>query len=175
MSAKSALHNYLTKQAKKQQREQMKAQGLIAPNKAPEQEVVRRILWWSKQKGWDLDVVESKAVYNESAGRYLTGQARKGFPDIVGNTAQGRAVFIEAKAPGKRYTLRHAQREILVKKIWRGCFAVCVDNIDDLSAYWTAFETLIKAMEHNKAKKYLLDILPKAKALKDDDSLFDSK
>ena len=133
----------------------------------PEKEVERKVLEWCRAQGWSINVVESKSVWNEKAGRYISQSVIPGHSDLSGNTDLGQAVFIELKAPGRLGTIRPLQREFLLGKIGTGCFAVCVDSVDRLVSNWDKF-----SKAYNK-KEFLVGILPKARVYQDRDLEFD--
>lgn len=137
-------------------------------NQKPEKELEKQILAACEQWGFDLHVVEAKAVYSEKAGRYLRGQTEAGLPDLVGNL-EGLSVWIELKAPGRRSTLKEHQRAFLVRKIEAGCFAVCVDSAEGLYDLTRAF----LSTRSSDRCQLLLDHLPKKRQGRDqsDDSL----
>lgn len=125
-------------------------------NKSPEKDVQREVMAWLRQHGFSVTVIESKAVYSQSAGRYLHGQVVSGFPDVVGCTASGHAVFIELKAPGRLKTVRPAQKAYLAEKIEHGAFCVVVDGVDRLKQVycdWVALE------DPKIAMSYLMELL----------------
>jgi hypothetical protein len=93
-------------------------------------------------EGFSVHVVESKAVYSARAGRYLRGMTTTGMSDLVAASPKGQAVFIEAKAPGKRSSLRPAQRDFLLGKIECHAFAVCVDSLEQLQKAWAHWGVL---------------------------------
>lgn len=95
---------------------------------------------WLDQNGFSCHVVESKAVYSHSAGRYLGGQTSVGFSDIVGVTPNGIAAFIEVKAPGRLSTAKPHQIAFLLSKAKLGAFAVVVDSVDLLERVYQEFE-----------------------------------
>lgn len=133
------------------------------PEKILEHEVTR----WLKSKDIAFSVVESKAVYSKSAGRYLNGQTQEGFSDIVGLDKHGNFIAIELKAPGRRSTLRPAQRVFLNDRISRGGFCACIDSLKLLDETYTEW---LKT----KSKEFLLKSLPPEKSnLPDDKPLFD--
>ena len=117
--------------------------------------------------GWDLQVIESKAVYSESAGRYIGGQTKAGTSDLVGNTPDGIAAFIEVKAKGKRSTLRPDQHMFLSEKIMRNCFAICADSLDSAKSQYEGW------LAADNKKKYLGESLPKLAPRFNDDLTFD--
>lgn len=105
-------------------------------NTGPEKLIVEpQVLLFGRQVGMDLSVVDTSAVWNPMAKRYLRRQASESLPDIIGNYNHV-SVWIELKAPGKRSAInskgsRH-QREFLVRKIQQGCFACVTDGMDHL-------------------------------------------
>ena len=124
-------------------------------NGKPEKEIEKEVLAWCRNRGWDVNVIEAKSTYSESAGRYIAQSVAPGFSDIAGNTQVGLAVYIELKAPGKLSTIRQQQREFLLRKIGQGCFAVCVDSVSRIETLWNGF-----CKAYNK-KEYLVEVLPK--------------
>lgn len=131
-------------------------------NQKPEQITVRECMDWFNDLGFSMSVVESKAVFSASAGRYLSGQTVAGFTDSAGCTPYGMGCFVEFKARGKRSTLRPAQREFIKAKIFKGCFACVVDSKDRLhEVYFKWLELSRKDKE--TAIAYLLSDLPKKK------------
>jgi hypothetical protein len=124
-------------------------------NKKPEADFMLELKkYLNETLNYSVDIVESKGVFNEEAGRYMHGKTRPGFPDICGNTQDGQAVWIEVKAPGKRSTLRPDQREFLIEKIASNSLALVVDSIEYLNA---ALDGYRKA---NAKQAYLLKQLP---------------
>lgn len=118
--------------------------------------------------GWSMTIVEAKANFSEESGRYVNGAVAAGFPDLSGNMPDGRAVFIEVKAPGKRSTIRPAQHEFLIGKISTNCFAICCDSIEYFERVFSEW----KKAENQKA--FLLKELPAlAPRYTSDDSWFD--
>ena len=159
-STKAALDRYFQRQLDEANRVKRK-------NKAPEKDLSKDVMIWLQAHGFSCNVIESKAVYQESAGRYIGGQVVQGMPDIVGNDCAGRAVYIELKAPGKRSTLKEHQRAFLGKKILSNCFAVCIDSIDDLAIIYTKWIELNGA---NAKVTLLAEYLPRAAKPRDDNS-----
>jgi len=106
--------------------------------------------------GFDLNIVEAKAVYNHAAGRYISGQVDPGYPDLSGNGPNGESVFIEVKASGKRSTLRLEQYAFLKNKIDKNCFAICADSFEYAL---NAFNTWIK-LSPALRRDFLLAELP---------------
>jgi len=132
-------------------------------NEKPEKQTEKEVLQLLRSKGWFVEVVESKAVFSQAAGRFLRGQATTGFVDIVGCTSSGQSVAIELKALGRRSSLREQQREFLNQVICRGGFGCVVDSAAFL-------ESLHRAYLANPRPETLSDFLPKKKKLRDQDS-----
>ena len=150
--------------------------GLESPtpkrsNQKPEKAVEEEVLLWCRQKQFDVDVIEAKAKFNVATGRYTGRAASAGFPDIVGNTNKGLAVYIELKSKGRRVgsALRPNQRAFLHRKIRTGCFAVMTDSLEYIDKTWTHFCSL-PTIEQRIS--YLLNELPDH-AHRGQESLFD--
>ena len=89
----------------------------------PEKSVEKQILAWCRVNRWDVDVIESKATYSLRLKAYRKSTSvPEGFSDICGNTSEGRAVYIELKAPGVK-EVRVKQRAFLLRKIRSGTIA----------------------------------------------------
>lgn len=158
-TVRAALESYYERQQKELESEQRPRRK----NQKPEFEVKKAVMAWLKERGFSCHVIEAKATYSQAAGRYVSGQTEPGVADIFGCTPEGVAVFIELKAPGKRYTLKAHQRDFLKTKIQAGAFAVCVDSVECLEQVWNAFEHRRK-MEPKLATALLLRHLPPEKA-----------
>lgn len=104
--------------------------------------------------GWSLSIVESKAVFNDQAGRYISGKTHPGFSDICGCTDAGVAVFIEVKSTGKRSTIRPEQYDFLYEKINKNCFAIVADSVEYVTKTYEIFNVSIFK------KDYLFSELP---------------
>lgn len=166
MSASDALRNYSQKLLNQQTRRQKRPAG--KKNQKPEKYLEGLVLKWAQGRGLDLHVVESKAVYSASAGRYLRGQTEAGMPDLIGNY-QGLSVWIELKAPGRRGTLKAHQFEFLVAKAKAGCFACCTDSVYHVESL---FKSFLDADDKSRVSMLLSD-LPKPKCFDaDDEDLF---
>lgn len=112
-------------------------------NSGPEKTIAEpEVLNWAKINGFDLTVVDTAAVYNPMAKRYLRRQASESLPDLIGNHGP-LSVWIELKAPGCRSAINHKknlhQRDFLVRKINQGCFAVVTDGSLHLAQIWRKF------------------------------------
>jgi hypothetical protein len=163
MSVKLAVEKFCRKQIKKNKPRQVRQR-----NESPEKQTEKEVLNYCLMQGFDVSVVESKAVYSRSAGRYLRGQTEAGFSDIVGTDKNGFAVFIELKASGKLKTISQSQTEFLKRKIESNAFACCVDSSDMLDHIYNNWLNL-KSSSSVEAKKYLMSILPKNNKAKDND------
>lgn len=126
----------------------------------PEKITEQLCLAYCNQVGIDVSVIDSKATFSQKSNTYKKSKsAPEGFPDLVGNTQSGVAVYIELKAKGKISTLRDKQYLFLKNKIQQNCFACAVDSdemLHDIYMNW------IKA--DNKVD-YLLSKLPKVKSI----------
>ena len=152
MSAWDALLKHHQKQLPKENKKTRK-------NGKPEQITVRECMHWFNDHGFSMNIVESKAVYSASAGRYLRGQVAAGFLDSAGCTPLGIGCFVEFKAKGKRTTLRDAQREFIRDKVLKGCFSCVVDSQQNLENIYTQWINL----DREGGIAYLLSILPSNK------------
>lgn len=138
-------------------------------NKKPEKNVEKAILEWGKDLGNHLHVVDSSS-YDPIFGRKGLAKAERGFSDIVGNTCEGLALYIELKAKDQRSRLSEFQRLFLENKIDQYCFAVVVDSRARIEQYWKGFWSL---KDLDDRKSYLRDCLPKKrKSRNEDDYLF---
>jgi hypothetical protein len=154
MSYKIRVQKAMEEYLKKQQPKPKSTESRSSKNKTPEKDFVKLILKYLRGLGWSVDVVDSAAVYSKEAGMYLNSMARIGMSDIVGNMPNGIAVFIEAKAQGKRSTVRPDQREFLIAKIDTNCFAIVCDSIE-------YFDRVFGEWQNSHVKKaYLLKELP---------------
>lgn len=128
-------------------------------NARPEKLVEKVVMAWLNQNGFYCHVVESKAVYSQSAGRYLKGQTVSGMPDIIGVAPHnGLGCFIELKAKGRRSTLSSNQKHFLKSVIELDAFAVCVDSETLLETYYREF-TRLNQEDRQKSRRYLLSLI----------------
>lgn len=132
-------------------------------NSGPEKQVEFEILAWARRNGFDLSVVDTAAVWNPMAGRYLRRQASESLPDLIGNYG-GLSVWIELKAAGQRSSINSKkslhQRQFLTRKIQQGCFAVVTDGEAHLTKVWNAYRV---ASTYDK-QAILMGDLPKARS-----------
>lgn len=118
--------------------------------------------------GWSIDIIEAKANYSETSGRYTNGAVTAGYSDISGNMPNGRAVYVEVKAPGKRSNVSPGQHEFLTRKINTNCFAIVCDSIEYFDRVLMSWQ--MKLADKELAKNYLLSELPPLAArFKDED------
>lgn len=128
--------------------------------KKPEKEVERQVRQWLSSQNIFAFVVESKAVFSKSAGRYLYGQCDAGFPDIVCVDPQGLFLAIELKAPGRRSSLRPSQRLFLNRVISNNGFACVVDSVSRIESLYYSW----KNAPLNEKKNILINDIPKERA-----------
>lgn len=129
--------------------------------RGPEKSITEpEILAWGLKNGFDLSVVDTAAVYNPYAGRYLRRQASESLPDLIGNHGP-LSVWIELKAPKKRRSILQTPHQLnfLKRKIEQGCFACVTDSALHLNELWHKYKT---ASEDQK-KSILLADLPQYK------------
>lgn len=156
MSARDALRKYYERNGG---RESSETAPTRRKNKRPERDVEIELKQIFIKLGFSMSKVESKAVYNHTAGRYLDGKAQAGVSDWVGCTSDGTGCFVEVKAPSRRSTLKPHQYIYLEDKINRGAFAVCVDSVDLFIETFKDWENR-RAMNKELAKNFLLRSLP---------------
>lgn len=155
MSVKTALYNYLDRQANKEPNDPRRR------NKTPEADLQAKIIKNGKKDDFKLYITDSSARWSGEAEAYVSEKYESGMSDLTGDR-DGLACYVEVKAPGKRYTLKMHQREFLLKKIDRGCFAVCVDS------YELLVETWVKWRQKGNYKEVLKRALPKPPISRDD-------
>lgn len=164
-STKAALDRFFAKDAKRREREMGTGQPKT-PRGRPEFEQTVKPCWkWLEANGFSMSIVESRAVYNAEAGRFVDGQAEAGFPDSVGCCPDGTGAFVEFKAPGKRSTVRPGQYEFLKAKLELGCFAVVADSVESLANQWREYSHL-RAMNRQLAINFLRRQLPEPRVLR---------
>ena len=86
-------------------------------NEAPEKLVESECLDWLEQIGASMDIYDSKAVWSQQYGGYLSQKVIEGHSDLGGNFIDGMAAWIELKAKGKRYNVSLEQWDFLHDKI----------------------------------------------------------
>jgi hypothetical protein len=100
--------------------------------------------------------------YDVRTGRMGSGnQVQAGFPDLCGIGPGGESLWIELKAPGKRYNLSDLQYEFLKNAILHapGVFATVVDSPGNLLEIWQ------KWISSGKSSEVLLKYLPRHERL----------
>lgn len=163
-SVKNALLKYHEKQLQKNNSKRRK-------NKKPEKQTEKECLDWMREHGFSVHIVESKAVYSTSAGRYLKGQTVSGFIDCCGCDPNGFGVFVEFKARGRRSTLRDSQREFLKEKILKSAFGCVIDRAEQLAEIYRQWCRL-KRHGRDESIAYLLEQIPKKKPVLNNNDLF---
>ena len=146
-------------------RKQLSLGKVPRKNKKPEKQTEKDVKAWLRRQGFDFNVIESKAVYSQAAGRYMNGQTDPGVSDIIGNDKEGHAMFIELKAKGKRYNVSPVQYMFLMKKIKMNCFAVCVDSDVSLNEQYAAWVVRKQQRDINGARQYLESMLPRPRKM----------
>ena len=125
----------------------------------PEKEVEKSVMQWLSSQNIFAQVIESKAVFSQAAGRYLSGQASAGFPDLVGINCHGAFLAIELKAQGRRSTVKQHQLDFLLKIISMNGFACVTDSVLHLSSLYFSW---VNAPLENR-QTILLNDLPRKK------------
>lgn len=158
--ASDALNKFYAKQMHMQEKERTGTPR--KKNERPEWELTKKpCMKWFKAEGFSMSIVESKAVYSATEGKYLHGQTDAGFSDAAGCTPDGIGAFVEFKAPGRRSNLSEGQRQFLLEKINKGCFAVVVDSVSCLESIWSQFQSTYRIMGRAQAIALLLRHLPR--------------
>jgi len=134
-----------------------------APNKEPEKAVEKACLVLMRGWGWTVAIYEAKARWNSAAERFTSQGMKFGTCDCMGNTAEGIAVAVEFKAPGRLGSFnseaRFLQRQFIVDKVNSNAFACVVDSAERLEIIKTRWEDLRK-LGLGPARDYLLSMLP---------------
>lgn len=162
-STRRAMESYLDRLSKQDTHKEP-----ARKNQAPEKEFSKRIVPYLKSIGFSVVSVESKAVFSESIGRYMHGQAKAGTADLLACSPCGHFCAVELKAPGRRSTLKSHQRDFLVQIISNNGFACVTDSIEHFHNLWTSWST-------SKNKEILMADLPNfpGGTHKEDQPLFD--
>jgi len=124
--------------------------------KKPEKAVQKAVLAWAKENRFFLHVVEASG-YDPTFRSMGLSRVQSGFPDLVGNTPDGLACYIELKSKDRRARVTEGQKMFLEMKIEQNCFAVVVDAVDKLDRYWLEF-SVIQDLEQRR--RYLRSIMP---------------
>lgn len=126
-----------------------KSKKVIGPEKIVEKEILAAC----KEIGLDVSVVDSGMEFTKSGGQKMS-DTEVGFSDLVGNTENGIAVFIELKARGKIANVSPTQLRFLLRKAQAGCFACAVDRPEVLFSLYLAW----KAEGRKALERHLLAI-----------------
>lgn len=129
----------------------------------PEREVQAEIIKWCRAQKISIDIVSAQNVWDHKTEGYTQQVVRSGFSDAVGVMENGRAIFLEFKAPGKRNTLKEHQREFLIEKIEHNAFACCTDSVEHLKNLLFKWKENIRLRYYENARKILIDDLHKKK------------
>lgn len=155
------------------ERQQRELEGKQRPRRKrgkPELKVRSEIMTWMNSHGFDVQVVESRAVFCASANRFLKGQTTAGTSDLVGVGPDGVAVFCEVKAKNRLATLKPHQKAYLTSKIELSAFAIVADSPERVEQLWQEWKHR-RAMSPQLAKAFLLRSLPTLKDEEIDDAL----
>lgn len=152
-SVKKALSAFSARAAKKS--------GLKRRNKSPEKDVERECVLWMRARGWDVQIISSKAQYNPKVGRYVSQAVTAGTVDCIGTMPDGTFVAIEFKAPTnmKQFNRPHniRQKEYIRSKILSNAFGCVVDSAKLLESIYESW----KKIEGAEVKRtYLFSKLP---------------
>jgi len=162
----SIILKHHNKDYKRHVREQKRANSKKKKNESPEKAVEKECLLWMRKQGWDVEIYESKAKWNATAGRYLADHLKVGTSDCQGVTSyMGIACFVEFKAPGKCSTFNRKgnepQQNYLKRKIELGAFGVVVDSADMLERLWKQYLKARVDLGMIQASHFLMEQLPK--------------
>jgi len=163
---KDRIRAAVEKSAAKDLKELDKLNGRVKrkKNMKPEKEVEKACLLWMRSVGFEVQIYESKAIYNAKAGMYMANPGVKvGNCDCQGIMENGVSVAVEFKAPGRLSTFlkdtNTPQRDFIIKRINMNGFACVVDSVEMLQKIyldWIAY----KAVNDECAKQFLLSSLP---------------
>lgn len=146
--------HYLDNEIRRQRKKTVKKNG------NPEKLVERECMKWFRENNFSMNVVESKAVYNPQAGKYLKGQTDPGVLDSFGNDINGHAIFVEFKAKGKSANLSPAQYEFMIEKIDSNAFCCVTDSAVRLEEIYKYWRTLASSGQSVEAMDYLRKMIP---------------
>jgi len=124
-------------------------------NIGPEKEVESQVIAWAFSKRWSLDVFDSKMIFVGGHGKSNSG-IPLGCSDLVGNTDDGIAAYIELKEPNKDGVCRLSQRQFLEKKIDSNAFACVVSSVAMLEEIFRKW----KSLSGKEARDFLRSQLP---------------
>jgi hypothetical protein len=147
---KKATESFANKELKKVSKQKR------TKSKQPEREVERQILASLNARGWYLIKTDAKAVYSAAAGRFVNAKISAGTLDLTGSDADGNAVFLEVKAPGRIKNLSEGQLLTLVSHCRQGRFAIVADSIELVLAHHRTWQT---CQDLSQRRKFLMDLL----------------
>lgn len=174
---KKRIEEALLRFHEKDHKEIQKLNGVLPKRKKnlkPEKIVETECLKWMREQGWEVQIYESKAIYNPKAGTYTQNQSVKtGNADCQGIMPDGTSVAVEFKALGKLSTFLKdtnlPQRDFILKRIHMNGFACVVDSAEMLKTIYIQWEKL-KQKSDEAAKQYLFSMLPQRKKEKQIDT-----
>lgn len=127
----------------------------------PEKLVEFEIIAYGKRNGFDFTVVDTAAVWNPQAGRYVGSKASERLPDLIGNWGAV-SVWVELKARGCRSVINSRkcshQLAFLIRKINQGCFACVTDSEEHFNTVVQKFKA---AKDVAERRAILISDLPK--------------
>src|SRR5258705_7937524 len=95
-----ALNKYVSSDAKEIRK--LNGTELTKKYSKPEKITEEECVTWMKKQGWEIQIIESKAIYNPKAGTYLPNPGVKsGNADCQGIMPDGISIAVEFKANGK--------------------------------------------------------------------------
>lgn len=154
---RAAVERYLQKQ-------EPKAAGPSRHYEKPEKEVEKACLKWMRERGWNVAIYESKATFNEKAGRFISQNMKAGTADCMGHLPDGIGVVVEFKAPKRLSSYaaekNHRQQEFVKQKIDAGCFACVTDSVERLADIFAMWQYKRSERGVSESKRYLHAMLP---------------
>lgn len=158
-STVNALHKYCNKYFGEDKPKKKKTR-----NKKPEKIVEAECLKYMRNLGWNVQIYESKAVWNSQSQTWSQAGMKYGNSDCMGSMPEGIMVAVEFKAPGSLSTFnreeRHLQKQFIIDKIKSNAFACVVDSASLLDQIYSKWKKL-RAESMEKAQAFLMDSLPK--------------
>lgn len=154
-STQAAIHAFIKRECAPESKPEP-----VRKNKKPERETEKAVLRWARNNGFYLHVVEASR-YDSLLGKMGEARAEAGMSDLIGNTPNGLACFVELKAKDRRSALSEQQRHFLVQKIKQNCFAAVVDSSSYIDQVWKGF---CSCETSEKRQAYLMECLPKKKS-----------
>lgn len=162
---KKRVQDILNKVAERDLKEISKLNGTHKKrtNTKPEKITEKACVEWMRNRGWHVQIIESKATYNPK-GFWSNQSVKAGNADCQGTLPDGMACYIEFKAAGKLRTFANEknqrQQQFMRDKIKMGAFAVVVDSVVLLEANFEVWDHKRKK-DIDEAKAFLFAQLPK--------------